>query len=80
MINITLGTKDYPLRGKRDPNIGNNAKIFFGAKILGAINIRYNCIIGANAIITKSTPENCLVVGVDNIIKIKEKDNYGKNL
>ncbi len=80
MLNITLGTKDYPLRGKRYPKIGNNAKIFFGAKILGAINIGDNCIIGPNTIITKSTPENSLVVGVDNIIKIKEKDNYGKNL
>jgi serine O-acetyltransferase len=60
------------------PVIGNNVRIYAGAKILGDIKIGNNVIIGANAVVVKNIPDNCTVVGVPayiikrNGIKVKE--------
>ena len=45
------------------PVIGDNTLIATGAKILGPISIGKNCVIGANAVVVRSIPDNCLVVG-----------------
>ena len=39
-----------------------------GAKVIGGVTIGENCIIGANAVVTKSIPDNSIVIGA-NIIK-----------
>jgi serine O-acetyltransferase len=57
---VTIGfsnTSDCPV-------IGDNVQIRAGAKVFGAINIGANSIVGANAVVTKSVPANCTVVGV----------------
>jgi serine O-acetyltransferase len=60
------------------PTIGNNVKVFSGAKIIGNIIIGDNVKIGANAVVVKDVPENCTVVGVPayivrkNGIKVRE--------
>jgi serine O-acetyltransferase len=65
--NVTLGAKD--LHNIEYPKIGDNVIIFSGSKILGGIVIENNCIIGANAIVTKSiNSENITVVGVNKIL------------
>lgn len=46
------------------PTIGNNVVIFAGAKILGGVYLSDNVIVGANAVVTKDVPENCVVAGV----------------
>jgi serine O-acetyltransferase len=46
------------------PTIGNNVTITAGAKILGKITLGDNVIVGANAVVIKSVPANCTVVGV----------------
>ena len=46
------------------PRIGNNVHISTGAKILGPITIGDNVIIGANAVVVKDVPSNCIVAGV----------------
>lgn len=51
------------------PHIGNNVMIGAGAVILGDITIGDNSIIGTNAVVTHSIPENSLAVGVPAIIK-----------
>ena len=51
------------------PRIGNNVMIGTGAVILGDIDIGDNSIIGANAVVTHSIPENSLAVGVPASIK-----------
>lgn len=56
--NVTVGYKD----GKK-PVIGNNVKIFPNAVISGGITIGDNCVIGPGAVVFKSIPENCVVVG-----------------
>lgn len=44
------------------PIIGDNVKIYPGAKIVGKITIGNNVEIGANAVVTKDIPDNSLVV------------------
>lgn len=45
--------------------IGENTILCNGAKILGEVTIGKNCIIGANAIVTKNIPDNSRVIGVN---------------
>jgi serine O-acetyltransferase len=51
------------------PRIGNNVDIGAGAKLLGAITIGDNVLIGANAVVTCDVPENSIAVGVPAIIR-----------
>jgi serine O-acetyltransferase len=48
----------------RPPIIGDNVHIKNGAKILGPITIGDNVTIGANAVVVKNVPSDCVVVGV----------------
>jgi serine O-acetyltransferase len=51
------------------PVIGNNVDIGAGAKILGRITIGDNSIIGANAVVLDSVPDNSIAIGVPAIVK-----------
>ncbi len=72
---VTIGYKDKNGR----PKIGNNVCITAGAKVLGAITIGDNVTVGANAVVVKNVPDNCVVVGVPAYIikrdgvKVKEE-------
>ena len=59
--NVTIGGKSgwYEV-----PEIGDNVDINAGAKVLGPIRIGNNVIIGANAVVVKDVPDNCVVAGV----------------
>ncbi|NLM67351.1 MAG: serine acetyltransferase [Enterococcus sp.] len=46
------------------PEIGDNVKIYAGAKVLGAVKVGNNSIIGANAVVIKDVTENSIVGGV----------------
>lgn len=46
------------------PAIGDNVYIGPGAKLLGSIEIGNNVAIGANCVVTKSVPDNAVVVGI----------------
>jgi len=46
------------------PVIGNNVKIYAGAVVIGPINVGNNVVIGANAVVTTSVPDNVVVGGV----------------
>ena len=53
--------------GKQEdaPQIGDNADIGIGAKIIGDVKIGNNVVVGANAVVNKSFSEdNCIIVGV----------------
>ena len=58
VCNITLGDK----KGKT-PIIGKHVEILPGAVITGDVTIGDNCVIGPNAVVYKSVPANCVVVG-----------------
>jgi serine O-acetyltransferase len=46
------------------PTIGDNVRVAAGAKVFGKITIGDNVIIGANAVVCRSVPPDCTVVGV----------------
>ncbi len=46
------------------PTIGDNVHIASGAKILGPVRRGNNVYIGANAVVTKDVPDNCVVAGI----------------
>lgn len=57
--------------GNKRPTIGDNVVICAGAKIFGGITIGNNVIVGANAVVVKDIPSNCVVGGVP-AFKIKD--------
>lgn len=55
--------KDMPLVSKGGILIGKNVWVGDNVCILAGVTIGDNCIIGANSVVTKSIPENCVAVG-----------------
>ncbi|MEA5511195.1 serine acetyltransferase [Crocosphaera sp. UHCC 0190] len=72
---VTIGYKDKTGR----PQIGDNVRITAGAKVIGNICLGNNITVGANAVVIKNVPDNCVVVGVPAYIikrdgvKVKEE-------
>ena len=60
---VTLGGTGKE-KGKRHPTLGGHVVVGAGAKVLGPITIGNYVKIGANSVVLKSVPENCIVVGV----------------
>lgn len=56
--------------GQGAPQVGNNVKLWAGAKILGNITIGDNCEVGANAVLLESLEPNTIAVGVPATRKI----------
>lgn len=57
---VTIG-----YNGQGDPpTIGDNVTITCGAKVLGAITVGDGVVVGANAVVIRDVPENCVVGGV----------------
>lgn len=61
--NTTVGMK-IKSGNKEFPTIGNNVYIAPGAAIIGGINVGDNVAVGTNCVLTKSVPDNAVVVGV----------------
>ncbi len=59
---VTVGLKHTGHRGA--PILGNRVDIGAGAKVLGAIHIGDDVLIGANAVVLTDVPSNCIAVGV----------------
>ena len=62
---VGLRRTDHP----RAPVVGDNVDIGAGAKLLGAITIGNNVLIGANAVVITDVPDNSIAVGVPAVIK-----------
>jgi len=59
------------------PVIGNNVDIGAGAKLLGRITIGDNVMIGANAVVVRDVPSNCVAIGVPAIVKARRSVHEG---
>ena len=59
--NVTIGGRS---RSIDVPVIGDGVYIATGAKVLGAISIGDNCVVGANAVVINDVPANCVVAGI----------------
>ncbi len=55
---------DRPLFSKGEVCIGNNVWIGDKVSILAGVHIGNNTIIGANSVVTKDIPENCIAAGI----------------
>lgn len=60
--NVTIGVKTQ-FDDNTKPIIGNNVKICSGAVVCGDIVVGNNVTIGANSVVMKSVPDNCVVAG-----------------
>jgi serine O-acetyltransferase len=66
---VTIGLRRAPFRGS--PVIGDRVDIGAGAKILGAIHIGHDSVIGANAVVLSDVPPNSIAVGVPAKVKTR---------
>lgn len=57
--NVTLGESS-----SKYPTIGDDTIIYAGAVIIGDIMVGERCIVGANSVVTKDVPNDCIVAGV----------------
>lgn len=60
---VTLGGRQRE-GGKRHPTIEDGVAIGAGAKVLGPITIGAGSVIGANAVVTRDSPPDSVLVGV----------------
>lgn len=76
--NVTFGALKFDKKESRGIPCNQIVKkgtiICTGAKILGDVVIGENCIVGANAVVTKDVPDGATVVGYNRII-LKESKN-----
>lgn len=63
---VTLGAKmaDFKFDPALRPHVGDGVIITAGAKILGPVRLGARAVIGANAVVLKDVPADCLAVGV----------------
>jgi serine O-acetyltransferase len=62
---VTLGNKDTSQSSAgNQPMVGNGVTISTGAKLLGPIKVGDNVVIGANSVVIKDCPADCVVAGV----------------
>ena len=70
--NVTFGALRFDEKEKRgipcQQIVGQDTIIGCGAKVLGDITSGKNCIIGANAVVTKDVPDGTTVVGFNTFI------------
>ena len=57
---VTIGYKD----GTVGPVLGDNVVVCAGAKVIGPIRVGNDVTVGANAVVNKDVPDDCVVVGV----------------
>lgn len=77
---VTIGQAN---RGKNKgcATIGDNVYICPGAKIVGAVKIGNNVVIGANCVVTKDIPDNAVVGGIPGkVISYDGCEGYVNNI
>jgi serine O-acetyltransferase len=64
--NVTVGAKtpDLSYDAELRPEIGNDAFLGAGAKILGPIVLEDGVVVAANCVVVGSVPANCMVAGI----------------
>lgn len=61
---VTIGINLRPDGKCCPPFVGDNVVLCTGAKVIGNVHIGNNCVIGANAVVTKDIPEDSVAAGV----------------
>ena len=71
---VTLGNR-YIEDPFSAPQLGKQVNVGAGAKILGAVVIGDNAVIGANAVVLKDVPANHIAVGIPATIKLRSNNS-----
>lgn len=75
LSDVTIGGQGrYDVHGA--PTIGDRVFIGSGAKIIGCISVANDCVIGANAVVTKSITEPGITVAGNPAKKVNKNDSY----
>lgn len=75
--NVTLGgARIGDAAANSYPEIGDETVIFAGAVIVGKVKVGRNCVIGANAVVTRDVPDFSTAVGVPARIVGQRNDNF----
>ena len=61
---VTIGINLKPDGMCESPVIGGNVVLCTGAKVIGGVTIGQSSIVGANAVVIKSIPEDSIVAGI----------------
>lgn len=63
---VTVGAKELDMRFNKSlrPDIGDFVTLGSGCKVLGAVSIGSNVVVGANAVVTRSIHPNSTVAGI----------------
>lgn len=61
---VTLGGRTQDDTGKRHPTLADGVVVGAGAKILGPVTVGRSTVVGANAVVTKDSPDNSILTGV----------------
>jgi serine O-acetyltransferase len=67
-------------------NVGDNCYFGLGAKVFGEVTIGNNVVIGANSVVVKDIPDNCVVSGIpakiikQNGVSIKADEHNNQNI
>jgi serine O-acetyltransferase len=72
---VTLGTAKAQEGKIGYPVIGDGVIIYAGAKILGAVNVGDNAVIGANAVVIRNVEAGAVVGGVPAKVIRKQTDS-----
>lgn len=70
---VTIGS-DF-MDGNAMPKIKRNTMVGAGAKIIGGITVGENCLVGANAVVTKNIPDNSVVFGCNQIKRRQQESS-----
>lgn len=75
---VTIGNN---LLKSRDAvaTIGNGTILCAGCKIIGSVQIGNNVVVGANAVVSKNLPDNCIAAGVPAAVIKTLSDNVAIN-
>lgn len=75
--NLNLYPASQDLYSKGPVVIGENTFLGFRVCILPGVELGNNCVVGANSVVTKSFPANCMIAGIPG--KLIKKYSFEKN-
>ncbi len=58
---VTVGSKSST--DKHRPTIGDHSVLYAGCRVLGAVTLGKNCIVGANSLVLSSFPDGSIIAG-----------------
>jgi serine O-acetyltransferase len=62
---VTFGVKSWhPDQIRSFPTVGDNCFFFAHATVVGAITIGNDCIVGANAVVSRDVPDGAMALGI----------------